>query len=59
MALKRSKDKLIAGVCGGIGKEYDIDPTIVRLIFVIAALMGFGLPIIIYIVMALLLKEEE
>jgi len=59
MALKRSKDKVIAGVCGGIGKEYDIDPTIVRLIFVVATLMGFGLPIIIYIVMALLLKEEE
>lgn len=59
MALKRSKDnKMIAGVCGGIGKEYEVDAAIVRLIFVIATLMGFGLPIIIYIIMALLLKEE-
>jgi len=59
MALKRSKnDKLIAGVCGGFGKEYGIDSAIFRLIFVIATLMGFGLPIIIYIIMAILLKEE-
>ena len=59
MALKRSKEnKRIAGVCAGIGKEYNIDATVIRLIFVIATLMGFGLPVIIYIVMALLLEEE-
>ena len=59
MALKRSKEnKLIAGVCAGIGKEYNVDPAVIRLVFAIATLMGFGLPIIIYIVMALLLEEE-
>lgn len=59
MALKRSTDnKMIAGVCGGLGKEYEIDPTIIRFVFVITALMGFGLPIIVYIIMALLLKKE-
>ena len=59
MALKRSKDnKVIAGVCGGLGKEYNVDPAVIRLIFVLATLMGFGLPIIIYIVMALIVEEE-
>ncbi len=59
MALKRSNDnKVIAGVCGGLGKEYNIDPAVVRLIFVLATLMGFGLPVIIYIVMALIVEKE-
>lgn len=60
MELKRSKkNKMIAGVCGGIGEKYEIDPAIVRLIFAVTALMGMGLSIIIYIVMALLLDEKE
>ena len=59
MALKRSKDnKVIAGVCGGLGKEYNVDPAVSRLIFVLATLMGFGPPIMIYIVMALIVEEE-
>ncbi len=37
------EDKKIAGVCGGIGKYFNIDPTIIRIIFVVLALPG-GLP---------------
>lgn len=36
-------DKKIAGVCGGIAEYFDIDPTIVRVIFLILVLPG-GLP---------------
>jgi phage shock protein C len=36
-------DKKIAGVCGGIAEYFDIDPTLVRVIFVILLLPG-GLP---------------
>ena len=32
--------KMIAGVCGGLGEYFDMDPTIVRLIVVAAALIG-------------------
>jgi phage shock protein C len=33
-------DKKIAGVCGGIGEYFDIDPTIIRVGWIIFALMG-------------------
>jgi len=42
--LYRSRtNKKIAGVCGGIAEYFDIDPTVVRVIFVILLLPG-GLP---------------
>jgi len=48
--LHRSKtDQIIAGVCGGIAETYDIDPTLVRIIFVVLTLWG-GLGIILYII---------
>jgi len=41
-------DKMIAGVCGGIGEFCDVDPTLVRLIFVV--LVFLGLSILAYII---------
>jgi len=40
---RSTKDKMIAGVCGGIAEYFDIDPVIVRVVFVILLLPG-GLP---------------
>ncbi len=49
--LYRSKDyRKIAGVCGGLGEYFDIDPIIFRMIF-IALFFGGGSGIIIYILM--------
>ena len=43
--LHRSRtDRMIAGVCGGLGRYFGIDPTLVRLAFVVIALaVGSGL----------------
>ena len=35
------KDRMICGVCGGIAKYFNIDPTLVRLAFVLIS-MGAG-----------------
>jgi phage shock protein C len=53
-----TQNKLFFGVCSGIAKQYKIDPVIIRLIFGVLAFMGFGLPIIIYIVLALIMPAE-
>jgi phage shock protein C len=46
-----SKDKKIAGVCGGIAEYFDFDPTLVRILWVLLSLIGIGFPgILIYIV---------
>ena len=55
--LYRSRtDKKLCGVCGGLGKYFDIDPTLVRLAVVLLSLFGCG--VIAYIVAALVIPEE-
>lgn len=49
-------DRKISGVCSGIGIYLGIDPTVVRLIWAIAALMGVG--IMAYIVAAIIIPEQ-
>ena len=56
--LTRSRNnRMIAGVCAGIASYFDIDPTIVRLVFVAFALLG-GPGFIAYIVALILMPIE-
>lgn len=54
---KSSTDKKIAGVCGGIAEYFDIDPTIVRLLWALISL-AYGTGIIAYIVCAFVIPEK-
>ncbi len=53
---KSRTEKKIDGVCGGIAQYFDIDPTIVRLAWVLFACMGGG--ILAYIVCMLIIPAE-
>ena len=56
--LYRSRDdRMIAGVCAGLAEYIDIDPTIVRLLFVLGLFAG-GATFWAYIVMMLVVPEE-
>lgn len=55
---KDTSNKMICGVCSGLAKEFDIDPTIVRAAFLLTAVLGFGLPVIVYIVLAIVMPEN-
>lgn len=55
---KDISNKMIFGVCSGLAKEFQIDPTIVRLCFAVAAIMGFGLPVVVYVVLAMVMPTE-
>jgi len=46
------KDKKIGGVCGGLGETLDIDPTLIRLAFVFAALATAILPVVVTYIIA-------
>ncbi len=57
--LYRSRiDRTIAGVCGGLAKYFDIDPTIVRVLFVVSIFIGGG-GIIAYIILWIVVPEEQ
>ena len=56
--LQRSrKDRIIAGVCGGLAKYFGVDSTLIRLVFVVGAFLK-GITILIYLVLAIIMPEE-
>ena len=55
---KSRTERKMFGVCGGIATYFQIDPTLVRLLFVIAAFASFGFMILMYIIMAIVVPAE-
>ena len=57
--LTRSKsNRMIAGVCAGLGDYLNIDPTIVRLVFVLGFFTFNGAMPIVYLIMAIVTPEQ-
>ena len=56
--LTRSREKKIAGVCGGLANYFDIDPTIVRILFVLIAFAG-GAAVLAYLIIWIIAPEEQ
>lgn len=55
---RSKKNKMLAGVCGGIAEYFGIDPVLVRLLFVLLLFMGF-VGIIVYLVAWLLMPVNQ
>jgi len=57
--LYRSRvDKKLFGVCGGLGVHFGVDPVFVRILFVAFAIASFGLAIVAYLLLSILVPEE-
>jgi len=57
--LYRSRtDKMVAGVCGGLAAYFNIDATIIRLIFAALIVFGVGAPLLIYLILAVVMPLE-
>ena len=54
---KSNSNKVIDGVCGGIGEYFNIDPTLVRLAWVVFCALG-GSGLLAYIIMALIIPRQ-
>lgn len=55
---KSGTDKKISGVCAGIAEYFEIDPTIIRLAWVVFTLLG-GSGILAYIIAAIVMPEAN
>ncbi len=56
--LYRSRnEKMLAGVCGGLGEFTGIDPTLIRLGFVLLTILG-GQGILLYLIMCVIVPPE-
>ena len=58
--LRRSKDRMIAGVCGGIAERYGWSPGKVRLVYTVVSILSAAFPgTLVYIVLWFLMPEAE
>jgi phage shock protein C len=54
---RSQRDRILFGVCGGLGDYFSVDPTLIRLVFVLVTLVG-GASILAYIILAIVMPEE-
>ena len=50
-------EKKLFGVCSGLANYFDIDPTVMRALFIIAVLMA-GTGVLVYIILAIIMPER-
>lgn len=56
---KSKSDRRISGVCGGIGRYFDIDSNIIRIFWAVATLGSFGVGVLAYLALAVFLTESD
>lgn len=55
---KSSHERMIAGVCGGLAEYFDIDPTLVRVGYVLLSIFSAGFPgLLVYIILAIIMPD--
>lgn len=55
---RSTTDKVIGGVCGGLGDYLNIDPVVVRILFVLLAVFG-GSGVLVYIILWIVIPERK
>lgn len=53
---RSTREKMVFGVCGGVAEYFNLDPTLIRLIWVIASFGGVG--ILAYIIAAIIMPVQ-
>jgi len=56
---RSKKERMIGGVCGGIGEFLEIDPTVVRVIWAFLTILSIGVGIIAYILAWIIIPEKK
>lgn len=58
--LRKSKDKIISGVCGGFAEYLGLDPTLVRIGYAFLSIFSAGFPgILLYIICMIVMPKPE
>lgn len=58
--LHRSRrDRMIAGICGGLGDYLSVDSTVARIVWVLAAFLSFGVAVLLYLVLIFVIPPEQ
>jgi phage shock protein PspC (stress-responsive transcriptional regulator) len=52
------KERILGGICGGLGEHLDVDPTIIRLVWVVVTLLSLGTGILVYGIAWIIVPES-
>lgn len=55
---RSKKDRILGGVCAGLGEHLDVDPTVIRLIWAVVSVLSVGTGVIIYVLAWIIIPEE-
>lgn len=55
---KSNTDIVLAGVLGGIAEYFQLDPTLVRVGYVILSFVAIGTPVLLYILLAIIIPRD-
>ena len=55
---RNTKEKKIAGVCAGLGEYFKIDPTLIRILFLVVILLG-GAGVLVYLICWMAMPEKR
>lgn len=58
--LYRSPNRIIAGVCGGIAEYFDVDPTLIRVIYMVLSLFSAAFPgVLLYLILMIMIPNYD
>ena len=58
--LRKSRNRMIAGVCGGIAEWLGWDPTVVRVVYVLVSILSVAFPgILVYVILWIVMPQPE
>ena len=55
---KTDYNKMLAGVCNGIAEYFNIDVSLIRIAFVLGVFLAFGISVVLYIALAIILPTK-
>ena len=58
--LKKSKNKMLAGVCAGIGEYMGVDPTMIRVIYATLSVLSAAFPgLLLYLILCIIMPSAD
>ena len=58
--LHRSSSRVVGGVCGGVAEYFDVDPTVIRVLYAVLTFFSAAFPgIILYIILMILMPNYD
>lgn len=57
--LRSRKNRVLGGICGGIGDYVNMDPTVIRIIYVLLSILTAFCGLLVYLILLLIIPEEK